>query len=494
MNAATSLAPAKIWSVIAFSANIAATFFLLKQVVVTLPPTGAGIWMLCLTLCGYVNFLDFGFSQIVTREAAYVFATASLNQDDSDQKIANLHATHFRMQLLVFLTTGFAFAAIGLAVIFAANSAPAVIWALVWGLLFVAAWSGIFANINLAIINAKVGPVLDKKLRASSSALAVMLICFVPSFDDTGVGLALVVLIQSCVLLLGSHVMKSNVVRGITNGVYRKSIAKLVKSDSFKWAATSLGALLILQTGVVVTAFRVSASAVPSYDGLARLLTALMGLSLLFSSATLPLQAQLFAKKDDASLLKIALENVRLASITVLAGSVFLFSQSDIIFGIWLGPHNVPNKVLVGLLAVAFFLEAHHTAFAHTASACGRLVFAIPALVAGALALTIAWTAAPYIGTIAVGAAILISQGITNNWYVPYYVIRFLKIPLKQYLSAVASPIFFAAILLATANVLISHFVLQPYVQFALCFAASMLIVAKEMKKGLGIKNMVSSK
>lgn len=92
-------------------------------------------------------------------------------------------------------------------------------------------------------------------------------------------------------------------------------------------------------------------------------------------------------------------------------------------------------------------LEAHHLAMATATMATGRIVFVVPAILAGVVNIGLSIVLAHRLGVIGVALGTLLAQLMTNNWYVPFYVLRRFDTSWREHFRGVVAPIL---LLLAT--------------------------------------------
>jgi hypothetical protein len=100
--------------------------------------------------------------------------------------------------------------------------------------------------------------------------------------------------------------------------------------------------------------------------------------------------------------------------------------------------------VLLGVM----FLEAHHAGMASATMATGRIVFTVPALLAGVLNIAFSVYLAGRLGLFGVALGTMCAQIITNNWYVPFYTMRQFHISFISHLRSVLIPILSLIVLL----------------------------------------------
>ena len=93
------------------------------------------------------------------------------------------------------------------------------------------------------------------------------------------------------------------------------------------------------------------------------------------------------------------------------------------------------------MLLTVMLLEAHHSSMGAATTAAGKIVFFIPALLAGILNLAFSIVLARHYGLIGVTLGTLIAQVTTNNWYAPWYTLRLFNIRFSDHLRGVVFPV-----------------------------------------------------
>jgi hypothetical protein len=120
-------------------------------------------------------------------------------------------------------------------------------------------------------------------------------------------------------------------------------------------------------------------------------------------------------------------------------------------------------------------LEVHHVIFATAAMAAGQIVFVWAALTSGILNIVFAAILAGRLGLLGIALAIAIGQVLTNNWYAPYYAIRFFRIPVAMLVRQVWAPLCALLAVELMANILLRQL---PWLgsPSLLCVAANAIV------------------
>jgi O-antigen/teichoic acid export membrane protein len=272
-------------------------------------------------------------------------------------------------------------------------------------------------------------------------------------------GLAIAYLLQSiCSIFMARFVLLRVSSHAIAKGRFDIRAVRNLLVPSLKYAATFLGAILILQTDNVVIASTLGPKFVPNYQAVAKMITILMSLSMMLVMTSLPLASQAYARNDMQELMLLLNRNLRFSlSMMVVLGS-FLACFADRVILAWLGPNHFVGFPVVWILLIVMLLEAHHQALAAATMATGRIVFLVPALLAGVINIVVSIALAHRYGLIGVVLGTMIAQITTNNWYVPFYTLRLFKISFLKHVHLVLVPILCLTATMLSTGLLVRFF------------------------------------
>ena len=114
---------------------------------------------------------------------------------------------------------------------------------------------------------------------------------------------------------------------------------------------------------------------------------------------------------------------------------------ADRAVNLWLGPNHFIGFGAVWVLLTMMLLEAHHLAVATATMATGKIVFVVPALLAGVINIVVSVFLAHRLGVVGVALGTLLAQLVTNNWYVPFYVLRQFHTSWRDHFRGVLAPV-----------------------------------------------------
>jgi O-antigen/teichoic acid export membrane protein len=235
------------------------------------------------------------------------------------------------------------------------------------------------------------------------------------------------------------------------------AIIKRIIPPSIKWALTSLGALLILQTDNIIISFMIGADQIPGYEGVSKIATSIMGLCLLIPTISSPSLSRAYSGKDFDYVRTTSIRNVKISLTMMVILSSFIVINSKEIISWWLGDRYFVGNYIVWTILTMAFLEIHHVTLAISTMAIGKIEFAFPALLSGLINIVVSIILAKYYGLLGVALGTLISQALTNNWYVPYRTLKNFDIRFTSYARSVLLPVGAGAALVFGLSYLINN-------------------------------------
>jgi hypothetical protein len=157
------------------------------------------------------------------------------------------------------------------------------------------------------------------------------------------------------------------------------------------------------------------------------------GLALVPAQVAEPFISRSTASGDLRAVIALLRRNVRYVGVLLAVGAPLAAVLGREIITVWVGAANFPGYPALWLMVLVYTLEAHHVLHATTVMATGRVVFLRPALIAGVITVVAGIFFARWWGLIGVVAGLCIAQVLTNNWFAPWYALRQLGIPLREY-------------------------------------------------------------
>lgn len=422
----------------------------LRLVVKALPADIAGLWLLFLTIGAYVAFFDLGMSPTVGREISFSLGAPDLGEAARTQRIGELMATLWHAFRALAGVVAFLCLGIGEAVLHSATtyrSNPSVEWA--WAIFCAGAAFNLLGGAALAGLFG-LGEVAAEKVIRCTGVLAGLALMFAALLLHMGiVGFACAWMLQGAITgLLGWLRLRRHFPHGL--GRYRPNwtIARTLTGPAIKLASIQLGAILILQSANPLIALLIGPAAIPPYEALSKIAITLMTLALLIVNSSSPFFSMSYAAGAMEEMKLLLLRNLRLGVGLMAVLVAFVAVNGDRIISVWLGPNMFAGFPVLWVLLSMVLLEVHHVIFATAVMAAGKIVFVRVALLSGVINILLAIALAGRFGLLGIALAVAIGQVLTNNWYAPYFAIRFFHMRCGPLLRDVWAPI---GLLLAAA-------------------------------------------
>jgi O-antigen/teichoic acid export membrane protein len=407
-----------------------------------LPIEQAGIWMIFANLGSYVLFLDLGLAPTLGRQISFAMGDPALDEV----------ARGARINTLVRSCTTFVSVLALVVALFGAGGGWSYLRTIVPAALAAPTRSAWFVYVVGAALNLVgegwfagiygLGHILAEKMIRSLGAMLGLLFMTVAVFSGKGfLALATAYVLQSACFLLMAKIVFSRLASPFARGSFDPKILKGLMVPSFKYAATLLGGILILQTDNVVIASMLGPAVVPNYQAVAKIVTILMSLSMMLVTTSSPHVSQAHARGDKTAVIHLLSRNLRFGLGVMVVLGTFIACFTDRFITAWLGPGHFVGFPIVWVLLAVMLLEAHHQAMASVTMATGRIAFLAPALIAGLLNLVFSVVLARRFGLIGVVFGTMTAQVLTNNWYVPWYTMRLFGIPWRRHVKTVLLPL-----------------------------------------------------
>jgi Na+-driven multidrug efflux pump len=199
-------------------------------------------------------------------------------------------------------------------------------------------------------------------------------------------------------------------------------------SPSLKLAAIQLGAILILQSANPLIAVTLGAEAIPPYEAVSRIAATMMTLALLIVNSSAPHLSMAYAAGEFGKFTRLLVRNLRLGLGLMVVLCTFVAVNGDRSFRLarssdvrWLRRSVGASVHGIAGSTSCYFRDCGH-------GRRGRLYSAGPPWLSGILNIVFAVILAGRLGLLGIALAIAIGQVLTNNWYAPYFAIRFFKI------------------------------------------------------------------
>lgn len=423
--------------------SVASNVVMLRYLVRCLPAQEAGVWLLFLTMSSYLVLFDFGISPTIGREISLAVGQRGVSDEERTTRIRDLIATGSRILALLALALAVICGIAGylyLRTLVDFSSALGHTTALSWFVFVIAVAASVSGEVWLAALYGFGSVSTERMLRTLGYILWVTLSVIVLKSGGGLVGLSMAWFYAFAIRLIARGVFLHSRSEFREKGRFDWQLGKSVSNKSLKYAATLIGGTLILYTDNIVIASVLGPAAVPNYYAVARLVSACLAVALLISTASSPFISAAFSAGGMDEVRRITMRNVRVALALMATGGCFLAFFGKPLIQQWIGEGNFVGYGVLLIMLCAMTLEAHHVSLATSTMACNKIPFLIPALIAGVLNLAISFPLAYRFGLVGVALGTFLAQVTTNNWYVPMYSIRYLRIHAVQYTTKVILP------------------------------------------------------
>ncbi len=423
--------------------SVASNFVMLRFLVYYLPPKEAGIWLLFVTMSSYLTVFDFGVSPTIGREISFALGDPAVPAEERVRRVRDLLATGSRvlraLALALTVICGFAgYWYLGSLVDFHTSLGHQT--AVGWIVFVIAVAASVSGEIWLAALYGAGSVVSERLLRAAGYLLWVVASVLILRSGVGLIGLSFVWFYAFAVRLAARAIFfrRHKEFRG--RGAIDWQLGKSLSGKSLKYAGTLVGGTLILYTDNIVIASVLGPAKVPNYYAVARLVAACLAVAMLITTASTPFISTAFSAGNSREVRRLTMLNVRVSLTLMAAGACFLGFFSKPLVELWIGQGNFVGFGVLVVMLCAMTLEAHHVSLAASTMACGEIPFFIPALIAGFLNLAFSFPLAHRLGLVGVALGTMLAQITTNNWCVPVYSLRFLRIPWSEYTVRVGLP------------------------------------------------------
>ncbi len=432
--------------------SIGVGIFQLRFLLHYLSEEAAGVWILFTTFGNYVALFDLGVGPTLGREIS--FAVATHKPEESGEAVGSLVRTGtFATSAIagaVFLGgfwAGWAYLRTVIPHALTSASRPA------WIIFLIGACINLVGQSWLAGIFGLGETLREKQIRTFGLAFGFALFVVALVVHPGLVGIAIAFVLQALVTVLAA---RASLLRARMNlfGKGKLDFATLrrLAIPSLKYAGTVLGGILILQTDNLVIASRLGTGLIPNYQAASRLVTTMMALTSMLAVTASPFQAQAHAQENVPEIKRLLARTLKYSLGMMAIFAAMLACFSDRIIDLWLGPGHFVGFPVVWALLVVMLLEAHHTSMATATMATGRIVFTVPALLAGVLNIVFSVYLAGKLGLFGVALGTFCAQIVTNNWYAPWYTMRQFHISLRAHAIGVLLPVLLLLGLLLAAG------------------------------------------
>jgi hypothetical protein len=240
-------------------------------------------------------------------------------------------------------------------------------------------------------------------------------------------------LAQNMLLLTLAHRASRNAFSQ-PSGRWSPVLARSLLEPALGWVAMQLGGTLIFASAPLLLAHFADARSVLTFVSLRQVISSALFLALLPAHMAEPFVSRWWTSNARTELLTILRVVVRSAVGVMLVTSLAMLLVGKTVFSAWVGAAHWPGLRATAVLCACYCFEAHHVSLALVGMATGEVLFSGAALLAGAFTIGLATWWVPTHGILGMCAAIAGAQLLTNNWWVPWRVLRLLRLSPVAYL------------------------------------------------------------
>jgi O-antigen/teichoic acid export membrane protein len=164
--------------------------------------------------------------------------------------------------------------------------------------------------------------------------------------------------------------------------------------------------------------------------------------SLFVSIATVstPLLSQGWRAVGAAGLRRLIFPTVRIALPLLIGACGLIVVYGNTLFTWWLGPGRFVGNTVFGILALQMLLEAHHGMLQAPCVAAGELQFCKYQFTAGLVCVSMLPISISAFGIVGAALAITVPRMVTDNWIIPVFSLRLMKMRFGTYAREILLP------------------------------------------------------
>ena len=425
-----------------------------------LPDKVAGLWMLYLSIAGYFIIFDIGVSPTLGREISFVLGTQDCPPQEAFRRIAKL--IHSCMMLFLGLGAFMLVTACALGLPYLRAVAPRELWSSVvisWFILIAGGALNLIGEVWLAGLYGSGEIALERLSRAIGQVMWLVL-SYIALLLKTGiVGLSIAWMLQGVTIRLYARFrLRRTFPTNWSQITFDREIVRHIVIPSTKYALMLVGGIIAVQTDSLVIAYVFGTAPIPAYQAVAKLITAMMTLSMMLVVTSSPFLSKAYAEGDHTRVQSLLSHNLRISLGAMVVLSAFFVGFADRIVNAWLGPGHFIGFPVVFALTIVMILETHHMSWSTAVVATGALPFVASSLLAAVFNIGWSFFLAYKIGIVGVALGTFAAQVTTNNWYVPYYGMRLFHISFFQHFRANLLPVLKVAASVSAMAILVRRF------------------------------------
>lgn len=441
-----------IWNYAATFLKTASSALLLPFILRVMPSEMVGIWSVFMTITAFSGLLDFGFNSSFTRNVTYVFSgvsalkvkgfeSVSIEDQTIDygllkSVISAMRWFYMRMAIILFLllmTLGTYYIYSLLQNYKGDHREVYIAWAI---LCFINTYN-LYTFYYDSLLQGK-GLVKRSKQIIIIGQTVYFVIASILILD--GYGLVAIVSAQaSSVIIIRLLSYNSFFTREIKQKLCsvktrpKKEVLKAIYPNALKMGLTSLGALMVLKSAIIIGSLYIPLEEVASYGITMQLIAVISAFATIYTATYIPKIAQLRVEQKNQSIKELYLKGEFVLLLTYLAGGMALLIFGELALNFIKSQTNFMSPIIVFVALVISFLENNHGVAGGILLTNNEVPFFKASLIAGATTILLLILMFQF-GNMSLWAMVL-APGIAhlyNNWKWPYEVFKQLNISLKD--------------------------------------------------------------
>lgn len=432
-----------IWGYIAQFFNIGAGILILPIILRLLPSELLGIWYIFLTIAGFTQMLDFGFSPIFSQNTAYLFSGATkLRECGIDNQSERLDTPNYPLlkQLIILMKKFYASVSMGVMVILLTlgswyiyqqiDHSPAYREVMI-------AWCIYIISVVLNFYYSYYSALLTGRGFIKENNQLIIITRFSYIFLAT-VGL----LLGYGLIAVASANLFSNLINRILavcffykqglRAILRNTVQStdklfpIVWFNAKKFGISNIGGFLAQRSNLLFISMFLSLESVASYGLTLNLINILAGISPLYLRSHLPEIFKDRIENNVPEIRRIFGESILVNYVVYLTGAILLLTLGPYCLELFHSKTQILPTNIIGIMLIIQFLETNHSMAASLLTTRNEVPFLKASLVSGLTIaiftlLSLRYTNWGITGVIILSGAVQLSY---NNWKWPLMVCR----------------------------------------------------------------------
>lgn len=440
-----------------------------------LPKEQVGVWFLFFSAAAFLQMSDFGLPSAVSRAIAYI----KINADRSEQPEVEFYKKYtikdiYRSSFTSFIIISAIVVIIGTTLIFILKPGFGVtqISSYEISIAFAIFLIGVFFNMTSNIPNACLNGLGDvgydslfRIIIQSSGLIAIWII--LPAYPSIK---------TLASIYLGQGIFSTLIVHWFLRfrhkllfqvpGKLDFSLIKHLYKESILLFINQIGGWLTNQSGIWIATLVLGVSQIADYSVLVQLLFYGLSITMSIPAAINPHATSAFATEGVNCLHKYFYLTLKISTFIVGLWIVILAVWGHSILDLWIGTgHFLGYGVLIPLL-INLFLEMQHSISGGFVWNTGKWPFVPATVSAGVLNVLFGIIGCYYWSYTGLAIGTMLAKLLTLNWYVVFYALKRLNIPIKIYLNEYLYRFIFTLFTILPCSVFLNYLLLKYQIKF----------------------------